>query len=361
MAVDTNPAAPIVAITLGDPAGIGPEVVVKALAANDDLRLGVCRPLIVGSYTVAEMSAQRFAGGLPLAHVDSREQLADLAWNGAAVPVWNIDTPGASDIPYGEPTIAGGVVSITSIELAATLALEGRIQAISTAPINKEAVHLAEYQDIGHQEVLARMAGITEVATMLMAHRLRAVHLTTHVPFRDAYKYVTKDRILARLQLTDREFRKWGVAKPRIAVAALNPHGGDSGLLGREEIEEIAPAVVQAVSEGIVAEGPLPADSVFLRAADGEYDAVIALYHDQGHISVKMHDFHGSVSVNLGLPFVRTSVDHGTAYDIAGQGIAEAVSMSAAVRTAALLATGRGLETANTEQEAHQPPARVYD
>ncbi len=355
-----NSPPPIVAITLGDPAGIGPEVVVKALAANDDLRLGLCRPLIVGSYAVAEMSANRFAGGLPLTHVDSREQLADVEWNDDTVPVWNIDTPGASEIPYGEPTIAGGVVSITSIELAATLALENRVQAISTAPINKEAVHMAGYQEIGHQEVLARMAGITEIATMLMAHRLRAVHLTTHVPFRDAYKYVTKDRILARLRLTDREFRKWGVAEPRIAVSALNPHGGDAGLLGREEIEEIAPAVEQAVSEGIVAEGPLPADSVFLSATAGNYDAVIALYHDQGHIAVKMHDFHGSVSVNLGLPFVRTSVDHGTAYDIAGTGAAEAVSMSAAIRTAALLATGRGLDTANIEQEAHQAPARVY-
>ncbi|MYD35569.1 MAG: 4-hydroxythreonine-4-phosphate dehydrogenase PdxA [Dehalococcoidia bacterium] len=350
----------IVAITLGDPAGIGPEVVVKALAANDDLRLGLCRPLIVGSYAVAEMSAQRFAGGLPLSHVDSREQLADVDWNGQKIPVWNIDTPGASEIPFGVPTIAGGVVSITSIELAATLALESRIQAISTAPINKEAVHMAGYKEIGHQEVLARMAGITEIATMLMAHRLRAVHLTTHVPFRDAYKYVAKDRILARLRLTDHEFRKWGVAEPRIAVSALNPHGGDAGLLGREEIEEIAPAVEQAVSEGILAEGPLPADSVFLSAAAGNYDAVIALYHDQGHIAVKMHDFHGSVSVNLGLPFVRTSVDHGTAYDIAGTGAAEAVSMSAAIRTAALLATGRGLDNANIEQETRQAPARVY-
>ena len=360
MAQNSNPGAPIVAITLGDPAGIGPEVVVKALAANDDLRSGVCRLLIIGSYAVAEASANRFAGGLPLTRIDSREQLATYRWDGESVPVWDVDVPGVSDVPYGEPTIAGGVVSITSIELAATLALEGRIQSISTAPINKEAVHLAGYTDIGHQEVLARMAGVTEIATMLMAHRLRAVHLTTHVPFRDAYKQVTKERVLARLRLTDREFRKWGVAEPRVAVAALNPHGGDNGLLGREEIEEIAPAVEQAVAEGIVAEGPLPADSVFLRGAEGDYDAVIALYHDQGHIAVKMHDFHGSVSVNLGLPFVRTSVDHGTAYDIAGRGVAEPVSMSAAIRTAALLATGRGLDTADIGQEAQHAPARAY-
>ena len=354
---------PIVAITLGDPAGIGPEVVVKALAVNDSagdggsdgLLGGVCRPLLVGSYAVAEASVRRFADGLPLTRIESREQLAAHVWDGLTVPVWDMDpdAPGAADVPYGEATAAGGVVSIKSIELSATLALEGRVQALSTAPINKEAVHLAEYTDIGHQEVLARMAGVTEIATMLVAHRLRAVHLTTHVPFRDAYLHVTKEKILARLRLTDREFRKWGVAEPRIAVSALNPHGGDNGLLGREEIEEIAPAVEQAVSEGITAVGPLPADSVFLRGAEGVYDAVIALYHDQGHIAVKMHDFHGSVSVNLGLPFVRTSVDHGTAYDIAGTGVAEAVSMRAAIRTAALLATGRGLESAGpTRQES---------
>ena len=334
---------PIVAITVGDPAGIGPEVVVKALADDGALRADVCRPLIIGAFDVVDAAARRFASGLRLAAIGSREDLDAHVWSAATVPVWNVDVPGVQDVPFGLPTIPGGVVSITSIELAATLALEGRIQAISTAPINKEAVHLAGYQDIGHQEVLARMTGVTEIATMLMAGRLRAVHLTTHVQFRDAFSYVTMERVLARIRLTDRSFRQWGVEAPRIAVSALNPHGGDNGLLGREEIDEIAPAVEQAVSEGINAVGPLPADSVFLRGAAGEYDAVLALYHDQGHIAVKMHDFHGSVSVNLGLPFVRTSVDHGTAYDIAGRGIAEAASMAAAIRTAALLVTGRGL------------------
>ncbi len=361
MTVDTNAAAPIVAITLGDPAGIGSEVVVKALAANDDLRSEVCRPLLIGSPVVADVAAQRFAGGMPLTHINSREQLDAHRWDSEAVCIWDVDVSGAEHISYGQPTIAGGVVSVTSIEQAATLALEGRIHAISTAPINKEAVHLAGYQDIGHQEVLARMANVTDIATMLMAHRLRVVHLTTHVPFRDAHQYVTQERVLACIRLTDRSFRAWGVAAPRIAVAALNPHGGDRGLLGREEIEEIEPAVAQAQGEGVLVEGPLPADSVFLRGASGDFHAVIALYHDQGHIAVKMHDFHGSVSVNLGLPFVRTSVDHGTAYDIAGTGVAEAISMSAAIRTAALLATGRGLESAiSTTRDTHESPARAY-
>ncbi len=349
---------PIVGITLGDPAGIGPEVVVKAIADAAALPPAVCRPLIVGDYAVAEASARRFANGLSLVAVESHDQLADGAWGGGRVPVWSVPTAGAAEVPFGEATIAGGVASITAIESAATLALEGHIHAISTAPINKEAVNLAGYTEIGHQEVLARMASITDIATMLVARRLRAVHLTTHVPFSEAHVHVTKERVLSRLRLTDKTFRQWGVTAPRIAVAALNPHGGDNGLLGREEIEEIAPAVEQAVAEGIAAEGPMPADSVFLRGAAGDYDAVLALYHDQGHIAVKMHDFHGSVSVNLGLPFVRTSVDHGTAYDIAGAGVAEAVSMAAAIRMAALLATGRGLDAADTVAGASATLAR---
>ena len=350
-AVGDGETSPVVAITVGDPAGIGPEVVVKALADDGELRSGICRPLIIGSSDVVDSAARQFANGLRLTSIGSREELDAYVWSATEVPLWNVDVPGVQDVPPGLPTIAGGVVSITSIELAATLAIEGRIQAISTAPINKEAVHMAGYTDIGHQEVLARMTGVSEIATMLMAGRLRAVHLTTHVPFREAFSYVTQERVLARIRLTDRSFRGWGVESPRIAVSALNPHGGDNGLLGREEIDEIAPAVQQAMAEGIDVVGPLPADSVFLSGAAGRYDVVLALYHDQGHIAVKMHDFHGSVSVNLGLPFVRTSVDHGTAYDIAGKGVAESASMSAAIRTAALLATGRGLSLSDAALE----------
>ena len=185
---------------------------------------------------------------------------------------------------------------------------------------------------------------------MLMAGRLRAVHLTTHVPFAESASHVTRENVLGRLRLIDRSFRQWGVGQPRIGVAALNPHGGDAGLLGGEEPDELAPAVAEAVAEGLNVKGPIPADSVYLQAVAGEFDAVLALYHDQGHIAVKMHDFHGSVSVNLGLPFVRTSVDHGTAYDIAEKGVAEHRSMAEAIRTAALLATGRGFSEIPTRE-----------
>ncbi|MDA1097042.1 MAG: 4-hydroxythreonine-4-phosphate dehydrogenase PdxA [Chloroflexi bacterium] len=332
-----------VAVTLGDPAGIGPEVVVKALSLDPDL-LEICRPIVVGPMAVLAAARDRFAPSMALSAFGSLANAG--AGTGVSIEVLDIPLPAGWVAPAaGVATSGGGLASVLAIEEAARRALAGDVDAIATAPINKEAVHLAGYQDIGHQEVLARMSGVTEIATMLMAGRLRAVHLTTHVPFRDAAAFVTKDRVLARLRLIDRSFRAWGVSRPRIGVAALNPHGGDAGLLGVEEIEALSPAVAEARRLDIDATGPIPADSVYLRAAAGEFDAILALYHDQGHIAVKMLDFHGSVSVNLGLPFVRTSVDHGTAYDIAGKGVAQHRSMAEAIRLAARLAQGQGFAT----------------
>ncbi|MDP6101886.1 MAG: 4-hydroxythreonine-4-phosphate dehydrogenase PdxA, partial [Dehalococcoidia bacterium] len=219
------------------------------------------------------------------------------------------------------------------------MALAGQVQAIATAPIHKEAARLAGYQDIGHTELLQSLTGAKEVATMLTAGNLRVVHLTTHKTLARAVEYVKKGHILAKLELTHRSFQGWGFPTPRIAVAALNPHGGDGGLLGREEIDEIAPAVEEARGQGMEVTGPIPADSVFPQAIGGRYDAVLVLYHDQGHIPIKVKDFEGSVSINLGFPFVRTSVDHGTAFDIAGKGIADATGMKEAIRAAAFIAS----------------------
>lgn len=336
---------PLIAITLGDPAGIGPEVVVKALAAGDLQAL--CRPLVVGPLAVVEAACRRFAPSFRPWAVTAAD-VSGLAWDGRTLPVWDVPVVGAEEVAPGAPSATGGAASVRAVEEAASLCLARAVDGMATAPINKEAVHLAGYAEIGHQEVLARMADAPEIATMLVAGPLRVVHLTTHVPFREAASYVRRDRVLARLRLTHRSLAAWGLPRPRIAVAALNPHGGDGGLLGREEIEELAPAVSDARAEGIMASGPIPADSVFLRALSGEFDAVLALYHDQGHIPVKMHDFHASVSVNLGLPFVRTSVDHGTAYDIAGKGLADPRSMAEAVRMAARLAGGQGLGAASS-------------
>ncbi|MBI2857961.1 MAG: 4-hydroxythreonine-4-phosphate dehydrogenase PdxA, partial [Chloroflexi bacterium] len=194
---------------------------------------------------------------------------------------------------------------------------------------------------LGHLEFLARLTGAREYATMLVSEPLRVVHLTTHHSLKDACELVTRERILARLKLTHDSFGQWGMEHARIAVAALNPHAGEGGLLGSEEITEIAPAIKEAQGLGIDARGPIPADSVFNRALNGEFDVVLAMYHDQGHIPVKVHGFEESVSVALGLPFIRTSVDHGTAFDIAGKGIASCRSMEEAIKVAVRL-VGRG-------------------
>jgi len=314
-------------VTIGDPAGIGPEVVAKAIAREPDLPR-VCRLVIAGPAPVVRDAMEAFAPS------------SDVQIETVTMPDgWSPPTPRIA-------SAEGGHASVLTMEHAIRMATRGDVDAIATAPINKESVHMAGYSDIGHQEILGRMTGVTEIATMLMAGRLRAIHLTTHVPLAEAAEHVTREKVLARLRLIDRSFRQWGVGRPRIGIAALNPHGGDAGLLGREEPDAIAPAVEDARAEGLSVEGPIPADAVYLQAVAGRFDAVLALYHDQGHIAVKMHDFHGSVSVNLGLPFVRTSVDHGTAYDIAGQGIAEHRSMAEAIRTAAQLATGRGFGAA---------------
>ena len=204
-----------------------------------------------------------------------------------------------------------------------------------TAPINKEAIHAAGYvNDNGHQEILALLACVSQTATMLMTPGLRVVHLSTHKSLAEAVRFVTAEQVLSKLHLIHQTLSQWGLSNPRLAVAALNPHGVDGGLLGREEIEELMPAVNQAQQDGIQATGPLPADSVFNRAIAGEFDVVLALYHDQGHIAIKVHNFHESTTATLGVPMVRTSVDHGTAFDIAGKGIADATGMRAAIAAA---------------------------
>ena len=217
-----------------------------------------------------------------------------------------------------------------------------RVQGIVTCPINKQSVSAAGFiGDTGHQEMLARMTGADLTATLLMTPGLKVVHLSTHKSLAEAVAYVRKPILVDKLRLTIRSFRLWGIDRPRVAVAALNPHGGEGGMLGREEIEEIQPAVQQLRSEGQAVSGPWPADSVFCRAAEGEFDVVMALYHDQGHIAIKMHNLADSVTATLGIPFVRTSVDHGTAFDIAGRNLADETSLVRALESAAAMLHGK--------------------
>ena len=328
---------PYIAITMGDPAGIGPEVTARALM--DRQVYEKCRPFVIGSAAAME-DALRLIGSKESTHI--AHSVDEVLATPDAIDVLDLELLNYGEINQGQVSAAAGKASVEWVLKAGELAAAGLVQAVVTAPINKEAASLAGYKDIGHMEIFQSQTGASDVATMLMAGALRVVHLTTHRALRVACDYVTKENVLAKIELTHSSFREWGFPTPRIGIAALNPHGGDAGLLGREEPDAIAPAVEDARAEGLSVEGPIPADAVYLQAVAGRFDAVLALYHDQGHIAVKMHDFHGSVSVNLGLPFVRTSVDHGTAYDIAGQGIAEHRSMAEAIRTAAQLATGRG-------------------
>ena len=329
---------PAIAITMGDPCGIGPEVVVKAL--TDSRVYDSCRPLVVGN-TFAMQRAVDLTGST--LRINDTDEAAAFGLDSQVIDVLDIHNLNPEDISVGQISPACGKAAMEWVSRAGELAVEGTVAGLATAPLNKEAASLAGYESIGHMELLQELTGAKTVATMLMAKNLRVVHLTTHRSLRLACDYVKKPRILDFLQLTHDSFIKWGFPHPRIGAAALNPHGSDGGLLGDEEAEEIAPAVAEARERGIDVTGPVPADVIFHQAIQGRYDAVLAMFHDQGHIPVKVYGFEESITANLGLPFVRTSVDHGTAFDIAGQGIASEVSMLESIRLAVSLARGEGM------------------
>ena len=311
---------PVIGITLGDPAGIGSEVLSKTLHDAEP----ECTVVLYGAMWGFKLGAEVAGVDLP--------KRCEFVNTGGNKP---------DDFAFGQVQASHGEVAVLAVEAAARDALQGKIDAMVTCPLNKEAIHAAGYDDIGHQEILARLSHVESTATMLMTPGLRVVHLSTHKSLVEAGRYVTEATVLEKIRLCHESLDKWGMPGARIAVAALNPHGGEGGLLGREEIEAIRPAVLKAVNMGIDATGPLPADSVFNRAIDGEFDVVLAMYHDQGHIAIKVHNFHESVTATLGIPFIRTSVDHGTAFDIAGRGIADPRSTSAAIDTAIALSLGK--------------------
>ena len=329
---------PAIAITMGDPCGIGPEVVVKAMA--DPRVYATCRPLVVGNVYAMEQAVS--LTGLPV-KINEVEDTATSGQEPGVIDVVDIHNLNPEDITIGEISPTCGKAAMEWVTKAGELAMAGVVDALATAPLNKEAASLAGYKSIGHMELLQGLSKSKLVATMLMAKNLRVVHLSTHRSLSLACELVKKDRVLDYLKLTHDSFVTYGFKIPRIGVAALNPHGSDGGLMGDEEASEIAPAVKAARSEGIEAIGPIPADVIFHQAIQGQYDAVLCMYHDQGHIPVKVYGFEESITANLGLPFVRTSVDHGTAFDIAGKGVASHESMLESIRLAVALAQGNGL------------------
>lgn len=322
---------------MGDPAGIGPEVVLKAVA-EEEIRKA-CLPIIIGDAQLLAHTARTLdlQSGYDIVRKDEPlpERFSDPI-------IYHLDNVSG----YIEPGIesgAAGKAAAGYIEAAVELCAAGSVDAIATAPINKRALFLGGYSFPGHTEFLAHLTGTEEYAMAFVAANLRIVLLSTHVPLSVAIRMVEKDRLVKTINLTYRELRRWGIERPRLAVAALNPHGAEGGLFGVEEASEMVPAI-QAAREldDINVQGPFSADTVFLRASRGEFDAVVACYHDQAMIPVKCLSFGEAVNVTLGLPFIRTSVDHGTAFDIAGKGLAEHSSMVAAIKLAAELSTQAG-------------------
>ncbi len=321
---------PLLAITMGDPAGVGAEIIVKAYALADLYERSL--PFVIGSAACLQQAMLQTGIEHDLLAVSSP---ADVIDNPGTIQVLEPVEFETDRLVMGQVHADCGDAAVQFFEAAVRLCLEGDVQGVVTCPINKEAVHAAGYiGDIGHQEILARMTGAGLTATMLMTRGLKVAHLSTHKSLAEAVAYVKAPIIEEKLALTDQSLKRWGISEPRIAVAALNPHGGEGGMLGREEIDEIAPAVARCRERGIAVTGPLPADSVFYRAIRGEFDAVLALYHDQGHIAIKVHNFEESITATMGIPFIRTSVDHGTAFDIAGRNKADANGLVEALSAA---------------------------
>jgi 4-hydroxythreonine-4-phosphate dehydrogenase len=324
---------PVVAITMGDPAGIGPEVVIKALSEPSVYQ--VCRPLVVGDLEVLRRARDLVGSSLALAAVAGRQEARSNAQGVDVLDLHNVDW---ALVQPGAVGREAGRAAVEYVIKASQLALAGEVQAIATGPLNKEAIRLGGYHFIGHTEILAELTGTERCTTMLASGALRVVHVTRHLPLRQVAEHITSESVLETIEITAAGLRAWGMEHPRLGVAALNPHGGDGGLIGDEESTAIVPAVLAAQAKGIDARGPFPADSIFVRAVRGEFDTVVAMYHDQGHIPIKLYGFEESVTVTLGLPVIRTSVDHGTAFDIAWKGVADPRSMIEAITLAARLA-----------------------
>jgi len=326
-------ARPILAITMGDAAGVGPEVVVKALAQAEVYR--ACRPVVVGDAARLRSAVGITGVGLEVRSVDAPESGSYRLGVIDCIDLGLIP----EDLPFGQVSPVAGEGSYQFVRTAAELAVAGRVQAICTAPLNKAALRAAGHRYPGHTELLAALTGTPEVSMMLSAPKLRVVHVTTHVGLVDAVERIEPGLVERTIRRGAATLRQSGVARPRIAVCGINPHAGENGLFGRgEEEQKVTPAVQATRADGIDVSGPLPADTVFFRAVRGDFDLVVAMYHDQGHGPVKVLGLDAGVNITIGLPVIRTSVDHGTAFDIAGTGKADHASMLEALRQAIELA-----------------------
>lgn len=316
----------IIGITMGDPAGVGPEISVKALAANEEYRN---QTIIFGSVKIIQYYLELLKIQILINVIDEPEDFKP-----GCINVLNVMDVSFDDLQIGVQSPIAGDAAYQYIERAIRLAMEGRIGPIVTAPLNKAALHDAGHVFDGHTEIFATLTNTSQYTMMLWSERMSVVHASTHVSLEEACRRVTKERVLECIHLAAKAMKDLGKENPRIAVAGLNPHCGEGGLFGMLDLEEIVPAVEEAQKEGLNVQGPVPPDTVFLKASNGVYDIVVAMYHDQGHIPMKMIAFDSGVNVTLGLPIIRTSVDHGTAFDIAGKGIAKEDSILWALKLA---------------------------
>ena len=324
---------PILGITMGDGAGIGPEVIIKALA--DKRIYELARPVVIGDYKIMQRALGIVKSDLQLRVINDVTEAESEYGVIDVVDLNNLPV----DLPFSQVSPVAGKAAYEYIERAVQYVQAGKIHAIVTAPLNKEALHAGGKMFPGHTEILAAMSNTKDYSMMLVSEKLRVIHVTTHVQLRKACDLVQKERVLKVIELADENARMLGFNAPRVAVAGLNPHCGENGMFGDEDDKEIVPAVTAAQRQGINAIGPITPDTVFHRAVNlNEFDIVVVMYHDQGHIPIKLLGFDSGVNVTVGLPFIRTSVDHGTAFPIAGSGTADSKSMTEALYLAAKMA-----------------------
>ena len=328
---------PLIAITMGDAAGIGPEVIMKAMA--DPAVSQECRPFVVGDLRRLEKAGKVVESRLSVRPV-TINSFEDASFDAKVVNCVDLGLIPA-DLPWGKVSAVAGDAAFRYIEIAARLAMDGRIDAICTAPLNKQALHMGGHPFPGHTEMLAALTGVEEVSMMLMASNLRVIHVTTHIGLIDAIAKIEPGLVERTIMRAEDVLLKSGLARRKIGVCAINPHAGENGLFGRgEEAEKIEPAIAACRALGCDVEGPLPADTLFYRAGRGDFDMVVAMYHDQGHGPIKLLGIEAGVNVTVGLPVIRTSVDHGTAFDIAGTGKADERSLIQSLRQAVELTAG---------------------
>jgi 4-hydroxythreonine-4-phosphate dehydrogenase len=321
---------PVIGITMGDPTGIGPEIIVKALSMREPFE--ACRPIVFGDRDVLSRAIQ-------IQNLSATLEVVEKIPEGGYLPgkifLFLLTQLDIASLRFGKPDKTCGEAMMKYIEEAVKWIRRGKLDAITTCPINKQAMNEAGYPFPGHTELLAHLVGASSVAMMFLGSRWKIVLVTTHLPIKEVSRWITTSRILSTLRLTEEGMKKYfKIPHPKMAVLGLNPHCGEGGLLGEEENKEILPAMAEAKSLGMDVQGPFPADSFFDLSGRYTFDVIISMYHDQGLIPIKMYDFKEAVNFTLGLPFIRTSVDHGTAYDIAGKGLADPTNLVKAILTA---------------------------